>query len=163
MLTPGRVLPRMALVPLAATLALAACSRAGDALAEAAADRNAMEVPAPLAGDSGRRASAPLPLPPGFPEDVYLPPRYDIDSVVDMDGTTTVSLRAPGQVGALFGDADAAMARLGWQPTLSRRDAGDSAMLAFEKGSRTAVLSFARGHGDGGGVLVGLQLHERRQ
>ncbi|NZA25862.1 hypothetical protein H0E84_05655, partial [Luteimonas sp. SJ-92] len=108
-------------------------------------------------GDAG-----PLPLPAGFPGDVYLPPRYEIDSVLDMDGTTMVNLRVSGQVDALFADAGGAMTRLGWQRTLSRRDAGHSAVLAFEKGPRTAVLSFARGHG-AGDVTLGLQLHDRQQ
>lgn len=146
-------------------IALAGCSRTGEAVdaaiartGDGAIDRDAA---AAIESASARlRQGASLPLPADFPQDVYLPPGYDIDSVLDMDDAMVMSLRAPGGVDTLFVDARDAMSHLGWQRTLSRRDSNGRAVLAFEKGPRTAVLSFGRDH-DRGDVVIGLQLHER--
>lgn len=143
-------------------VALAGCSRTGDtfdaAIARVDGDKSATVaaavVPAPV------RPREPLPLPADFPQDVYLPPGYDIDSVLGMDGATVLSLRAPGRVGALFAEARSAMAHLGWQQTLSRQDSDGSAMLAFEKGPRAAVFSFGRDR-EADGAVIGLQLRDR--
>lgn len=94
------------------------------------------------------RPGATLSLPVDFPQDVFLPSGYTVDSVMDRDGLQVVSLRAPGRVSALFGDARDHMRARGWNEALAMQTAGDSAMLSFEKGSRAAVLSFNQGPQD---------------
>ncbi len=109
---------------------------------------------APQAGES-------LTLPEGFPEDVYLPRAYAVNSVMDLQDVSVLSLRAPGKVAALFSDARNAMRTQGWKQTLAAQHSVDTAMLAFEKdsdaGRRSATLSFNRNNGDEH-VIVGVQL-----
>lgn len=103
------------------------------------------------------RTGASLPLPQDFPRDVYLPPAYDIHSVLDMDDARVLNLRARGEVGELFADARIAMAHLGWQQMMAMQHADDSAMLSFEKGGRSVVLSFGGSRSDDE-VALGMQL-----
>ena len=100
-----------------------------------------------------------LALPADFPDDVYLPPGYRIDSLMDRGDLHVLSLRAPGRVSSLFEDARRSMDARGWKQALAMREAGDSAMLSYEKAERTTVLSF-NGSGDGrDAVTVSVQLH----
>src|SRR3546814_14080210 len=61
---------------------------------------------------------------------------------MDRGTLRVVSLQAPGQVSALFGDARASMDLRGWKQVMAMRDATDSALLTYEKDDRAAVLSF---------------------
>src|SRR5690606_5036320 len=104
------------------------------------------------AGVAAARGEA-LPLPADFPDDVYLPPDYRIDSLMDRGNLRVVSLRAPGQVSSLFEAARSSMGERGWKQTLAMREAGDSAMLSYEKADRTTVLSFSDPGDDRGAVV----------
>ncbi|WP_149195377.1 hypothetical protein [Luteimonas suaedae] len=141
-------------------IALAGCSRTGETVDAAIARSDGGEPAAMAVVPTPVRPRAPLPLPADFPEDVYLPPGYGIDSVLDMEGATVLSLRAAGPAGALFAETRSAMMHLGWRQTLSRQDSDGSAMLAFEKGPRAAVFSFGR-EPEAGGTVIGLQLRDR--
>lgn len=143
-------------------IVLAGCSRTGDALDAAIArtdGRDPAESSAAVA-PTPARPRVPPPLPADFPQDIQLPAGYDIDSVLDMDDGTVLGLRAPGRAGDLFAETRSAMTQLGWQQVLARQDSDGNAMLAFEKGPRSAVFSFGRDH-DGDGVVIGLQLRDR--
>lgn len=161
---------------LAAALAVACaapgCQRAGDPFAEAAierATRTQIEaargaLPAEQGGTGTEQAGRSLPLPTHFPGDIYLPRGYRVNSVMDLQDVSVLSLSAPGQVDALFADARASMQAQGWRQTLSAQHSVDAAMLAFEKdagpGLRSTTLSFNRNHGDDR-VIVGVQLRQR--
>lgn len=100
---------------------------------------------------------ATLPLPEDFPDDIYLPRDYRINSVMDRGDMQVISLQAPGQVSGLFGAARDSMDRHGWKQTLAMQNSTDNAVLTYEKERRAAVLSFNSGHGVAG-VTVSVQL-----
>ncbi|TWT19255.1 hypothetical protein FQY83_12925 [Luteimonas marina] len=150
---------------------LGGCQRAGNPIAEAAIQR-ATEHQGGTAQDTGQHAARgdgraspqsreSLTLPEGFPEDVYLPRAYAVNSVMDLQDVSVLSLRAPGKVASLYSDARDAMRTQGWKQTLAAQHSVDTAMLAFEKdsdaGRRSATLSFNRNNGDEH-VIVGVQL-----
>jgi len=157
-----------------ALLALAGCQRDEDRLTQAAierashgradVDRDGRQV-ALRAGDGGvaMRAGESLPLPADFPADVYLPDGYAVNSVMDLQGVSMVSLSAPGELSSLFKAAREGMQAQGWTQTLSAQHSVDAAMLAFEKPAdgarRSATLSFNRNNGDDR-VTVGVQLRQ---
>lgn len=139
-------------------LAFAGCSPSREALSQAGAagptvpPLTADDVPVPaLAVDEA------LALPENFPDDVYLPSDYRLTSVMDRGGLRVLSLQAPGRVPLLFDAARRAMRDSGWTQTIAVQDAGDTAMLGWEKERRAAVLSL---HAGGGGVAMSLQLRE---
>ena len=153
-------------------LALAGCQRTEDGLTKAAIEqatraqaglgyeaRSAATGDGPLVAEAG----ASLPLPSDFPQDVYLPERYAVNSVMDLPDVSVVNLSAPGEVSALFSAARARMQAQGWTQTLAAQHSTDAAMLAFEKpvdgARRGATLSFNRSNG-GGEVVVGVQLRK---
>src|SRR3546814_1493917 len=80
---------------------------------------------------------------------------YRINSLMDRGTLRVVSLQAPGQVSALFGDARVSMDLRGWKQVLAMRDATDSALLTYEKDDRAAVLSFNDDRS--GGVTINVQ------
>lgn len=150
------------------------CQRAGDRLTEAAIQRATVGA----GGDAGgidARARGPgmaaaaiesLSLPDGFPHDVYLPRGYAVNSVVDLQDVSVLSLSAPGRVSTLFGSARETMRAQGWRQTLAAQHSVDAAMLAFEKEAdgqlRRTTLSFNRSHGEDR-VIVGVQLRRDLQ
>lgn len=163
-----RLLPAVTAV----VLVLSGCQKAADAATEAAIERASgqkMEVDrdgdrVSIRTEDGEvtlEAGEALPLPADFPKDVYLPGRYDVDSVMDMGGMRVVNLTTRGKVSAVFAEAQQAMARAGWKQTMSMQHSADNAVLSFEKDARAAVLSFNRGEGDG--VVMGVQLRQQRQ
>src|SRR3546814_9386054 len=109
----------------------------------------------------GARGGGALALPDDFPDDIYLPADYRINSLMDRGTLRVVSLQAPGQVSALFGDARVSMDLRGWKQVLAMRDAPDSALLTYEKDERAAVLSFT--DDSSGGVTINVQLRERSE
>lgn len=156
-----------------AVLALSGCQKAADAATEAAIERASggkVEVDrdgdrVSFKTDQGERldmqAGESLPLPADFPKDVWLPGRYDVNSVMDMAGVQVVSVRTQGKVAGLHADARAAMAEAGWKQTMSMQHSADNAMLSFEKDKRAAVLSFNRI--DGSDVAMSVQLRREKQ
>ncbi|TYT26226.1 hypothetical protein FZO89_08100 [Luteimonas viscosa] len=162
---------RLCTAMLAVASLLPGCQRAGNSIAETAIERATRgygDAADTAPGHSGVRAPAgadSLALPGHFPEDVYLPDGYRVNSVMDLQDVSVLSLSAPGEVGPLFVAARDAMQAQGWTQTLAAQHSVDTAMLAFEKdggdGARSATLSFNRNNGDER-VIVGVQLRQRR-
>lgn len=144
-------------------VALAGCPQSRDAFVESAREPAVRALPA-YTGQSahatayGTHGGGTLDLPDDFPDDIYLPADYRINSLMDRGALRVVSLQAPGQVSALFGDARASMDHRGWKQTMAMRDATDSALLSYEKDDRAAVLSFSDDRS--GGVTINVQLRE---
>lgn len=154
--------PVLPLVMILAWLAVPGCQRAVDPLGEAALAHAADARRVMHAGEATvGHGQAMLPLPADFPEDVFLPAGYRVESLLALDGARVVKLRAPGQVAPLFDDARSSMAALGWDEQLAVVHAADSAMASFEKGTRSTVLSL--GKGERGEVVLSLQLRDRPQ
>ncbi|GAA4856289.1 hypothetical protein GCM10023332_04940 [Luteimonas vadosa] len=154
-------------------LALPACEKAADAATESAIERaSGQQVDVDRDGDrlsvktaDGEfvvQSGESLPLPADFPDDVYLPDRYSVNSVMDMGGTRMVSVTTQGKVAGIFGAAQQAMAKAGWTQTMSMQHSVDTAMLSYEKDHRAAVLSFNKGEGSDG-VVMGVQLRTETQ
>jgi hypothetical protein len=101
-----------------------------------------------------------LPLPESFPNDVYLPKRYRVRSVLDVAGTQVISLSTEGEAMALFTEVRESMQSQGWKQTMSMQHDDHNGMLAFEKDKRNAVLSINGGDSDE--VQIGVQLRERQ-
>lgn len=151
---------------LALLVAASGCRQSREAFADSALEPAAIRMPAPEAPGATAREPGPaldargetLPLPADFPDDVYLPAGYRIDSLMDRGNLRVVSLRAPGRVSTLFDAARTSMRGRGWKQTLAMRDAGDSAMLTYEKADRVAVLSFDDDARGAGAVTMSVQL-----
>lgn len=168
MRTRIRILPLLAAS--LATVALAGCQKTQEALADSAIERaSGGQLQVQRDGDAvtfldgegslAMRSGEALPLPEDFPDDVYLPTDYRINSVMDMDGVRVISLQAPGRVSGLFGAAREAMGRQGWKQTMAMQNAADTAMLSFEKDQRAAVLSFNGSRGED--VTMSVQVRSR--
>lgn len=160
---------------LALVLAAGACKKVGESAADAAieratgvkVDRDGDQVTLHSKdGDLAIRTGESVALPDDFPDDVYLPADYQVNSVMDLQGVSMISLTAPGQVSSLFAAAREAMQAQGWTQSMSAQHSADTAILAFEKGEdeqrRNATLSFNRNNGDEH-VIVGVQLQGPRQ
>lgn len=172
------VCARFAAVSLvAATLAVAGCQRARDTATAVAIERatgGQLETGRegdrlglrPPDGTLSIHGGDAVPLPADFPRDVYLPARYQVNSVMDLQGVSVISLSVPGQLSALYADARDRMQAEGWTQAMAAQHSSDTALLAFEKGSgpaqRSALLSFNRNNGDER-VIVGLQLQRGQQ
>ncbi|MGI8561854.1 MAG: hypothetical protein ACR2J7_10590 [Luteimonas sp.] len=165
----SRLLPLLA----CAVFSIAGCQKATEAATEAAiarasgqkveVDRDGGHVRIKTAdGELNMQAGESLPLPADFPKDIYLPGRYDVNSVMDMGGMQVVSVSTRGKVSGVFAEAQQAMADAGWKQTLSMQHSADNAMLSYEKDARAAVLSFNKGEG-GDGVVMGVQLREGKE
>src|SRR3546814_12620156 len=61
-------------------------------------------------------------LPAGFPEDVFLPADYKVDSTLASGDFTMVTLRAPGEVAALADQARIGMESAGWEQQMMAGD-----------------------------------------
>jgi hypothetical protein len=165
----SRLLPALA----CAALCLAGCQKAADTATEVAieragggkveVDRDGDRVSLKTEqGELNMQAGESLPLPADFPKDIWLPKRYDVNSVMDMAGVQVVSVRTQGKVTGLHADARAAMTEAGWKQTMSMQHSADNAMLSFEKDQRAAVLSF-NGADNGDGVVMSVQLRQEKQ
>jgi hypothetical protein len=142
--------------------ATAGCRQSREAFAESPLEHPDLRLPVHDAARPARERphfahGDALSLPGDFPSDIYLPASYRIDSLMDRGALRVVSLRAPGRVSTLFEAARASMDGRGWKQTLAMRDASNGALLNYEKGDRTAVLSFSDDHG-AGAVTMNVQL-----
>lgn len=144
------------------------CHRAADAAAEVAIERaSGQSVSVDRDGDRLRISTADgdmhiaggdgMALPADFPDDLFLPARYGVTSVMDVGGARLVSLESDGAVTTAFEAARSAMAGKGWSQTLAMQQP-DSAMLGFSHGEREATYTFTR-HASGP-LLVGIQLRD---
>lgn len=131
---------------------LVACSGSPEApLAGEHADEVVTRGDEPMTISSGDGAQ----LPANFPDDVYLPGDYTIESVLDSDGFSMVAVHTDGEVDALAEEASRQMLDGGWKENMA---AGDerSRIMTFQNARTIAALSFDR-HDDGG-VLYSVQL-----
>lgn len=96
-------------------------------------------------------------LPANFPQDVYLPPKYTVSSVMEMDSTQLVALSAEGDVAQLYAEARARMEKEGWKQTMAMQGSANDGLLAYEKGERKATVSF-NAEPENQTVAVGLQI-----
>ena len=153
---------QLSVTALVAVVLLCGCQRAGHPIAAAIEHATRGPGDGNVAGQPGGHGS--LTLPAGFPDDVYLPPSYRVNSAMDLPNASVLSLSVPGDVDALFAAAREAMRVDGWTQTLAARHSADTAMLAFEKpvtgGARSATLSFNRNLGDEH-VILGVHLRQR--
>ncbi len=167
------VLPCLALSLSLAIIALPGCRKSQESMADTAIERaSGGKVKVSREGDrmtikteQGEMAvqnGEALPLPRDFPDDVYLPKGYRINSVMDMGDAQVLSLQASGKVSALFDTAREAMDKQGWKQTMSMQNSTETAMLAYEKGGRAAVLSFNSNRGEPG-VTMSVQLSDKAQ
>ena len=164
-------MPLLILASLGA-LAASGCHRAADAATEAAIERaSGQKVSIDRDGQRMRIATADgeavidagqgVALPADFPDDLFLPARYGVTSVMDVGGARLVNLESDGALPSMFEAARQAMTGKGWSQTLAMQQA-DSAMLGFSQDGREATYTFTR-HADGP-LLVGIQLRvDRRQ
>lgn len=157
----------------ATVVALGGCRKSQESIADAAIERasggkvkvdrdgDRMTIKTDQ-GEMAVQSGEALPLPKDFPGDVYLPPGYRINSVMDLGGAKVLSLQADGKVSVLFDAARAAMDKQGWKQTMAMQNSTDTAMLAYEKDQRAAVLSFNDNSGDSG-VTMSVQLRDKSQ
>lgn len=149
-------------------LAATGCRNAADAAAEAAIERASgqqVEVDRDgsrvrIDGEGGTMAIAAgsgVALPADFPDDLFLPATYGVNSVMDIGGARLVNLESDGSVASMFDAARAEMERGGWSQTLAMQQA-DSAMLGFSRDGRDATYTFTPRNG--GQVMVGIQLRD---
>jgi hypothetical protein len=101
-----------------------------------------------------------LALPADFPADVYLPPGYQVKSLMNVAQASIVQLAAPGSLAELSGAADAAMLGHGWKQTMAMQQ-DDFRMYSYEKSERAASLTLSPG--EGGQVQLSMQLRHGRQ
>ena len=159
----------------AATLSASGCKRAGEAAADAAiVAASGGKVDVSHDGDTttiksadGRQTmtvstGADAALPAGFPEDVFLPGDYKVESAMEMPNAVIAHVLTPGTLDAITSDADKAMRAQGWQRQANLVDSPMAQIQMWEKGERHATLTLANDKAQGG-VQVGYQLASSKQ
>jgi hypothetical protein len=156
-----------------ASLALVACGKSpGERAAEAAiehatgqkANVDAKTGEVVIESKDGQKMrvaggdSATLPV--AFPKDVYLPPKYKVLSVMEMQDVMVVQLDVPGELAALAAQSGQKMAADGWKQTMSMQAAQGQHVTMYEKEKRQATVSFA--DDDAPGVKLNLQLAKQQ-
>lgn len=153
----------LALTLIAAVATLPACKKAQDAAVAAAIeqatgakvdkDGNALtiktdkgEMKVVTAEDGGS-----VPLPAGFPGDIYLPAGHKVASVMDLAGAPMVNLTTPAAMAAVYADADKAMQAGGWKRELAMQSS-DGSTLAYTKDKRQVFYQLL--NADGGGTQL---------
>ncbi len=156
-----------------AALALAACGKsAGERAAEAAiehatgqkANVDAKSGEVVLESKDGTQTriasgdSAKLPV--AFPKDVYLPAKYKVLSVMEMQDVMVVQLDVPDALASLTDASGKKMAADGWKQMMSMQAAEGQHVTMYEKDKRQATVSFA----DDGepGVKLNYQLSKQQ-
>src|SRR3546814_13180772 len=89
-------------------VALGGCPQSRDAFVESAREPAARALPAYTGQPAhatvlGARGGGELALPDDFPDDLYLPADYRINSLMDRGTLRVVSLQAPGPIGRATG------------------------------------------------------------
>lgn len=153
----------LGLALIAAVTVLPACKKAQDAAVEAAiekatgakVDKDGNAVTIKTEGGEMKIATAEdggsVPLPAGFPSDVFLPGSHKVASAMDMGGMQMVNLTAPAAMAAVYADADKAMQGGGWKREMAMQSSDDST-LAYSKDKRQ--VNYQMSHADGGGTQL---------
>lgn len=94
-------------------------------------------------------------LPRDFPDDVYLPSAFVVESTLAMDQDLFVALAVDEDVPEVYAAARTVMAGHGWTETMAALENNQNGLMSYEKADRAAVLSLARGDD---GTTMGLQL-----
>lgn len=97
-------------------------------------------------------------LPANFPNNVFLPDDYTIESALDSTDFSMVSLRTVGDVGPLAHAASEYMQSGGWKQSMMAGDE-QSRILTFQNADSVAALSFDRAED---GVVYSVQLSPAR-
>src|SRR5690606_11498063 len=116
--------PVLFLLTTAAMLSTAGCQRTADAATEAALERaSGHEVAIDRDGKRARiltpdgeinlATGGGMPLPDDFPADLFLPPTYAVNSVMEVGDARLVNMESEGTVAAMFDAARSAMQRRG--------------------------------------------------
>lgn len=142
---------RMKCIAIAAVAAmgLAGCGESGsEAAAEAMAGQVlGQDVEIDEEGDTvtigGVRISSgdAAKVPDGFPEDVYLPAEYALESVMESEESTTLQMSTGVAADQLYADAVAAMTGQGWTQGMSLPPTDGVGLASFEKDDRRASIS----------------------
>ena len=166
---------KTALVAAAAMLLATACAKSPqERMAEAAIERAAggdVDVQrdgeqVTITTDEGSMkmsAGEALSLPADFPDDVYLPGSYKVNSVMDMGQVKAINLTTPLRVTQLFAEAGSAMKAQGWKQKMAMQQAAGNAILSFEKDKRGVSLSFIESRSGDGNTIVSVQLQQTVQ
>lgn len=140
---------RMLSVILVMTIGLAACGESdGDTAAEQTAGDAVEEESSEAEGttvtvrgvrmSSGKDAE----LPADFPKDVYLPPRYKLESVIQSADTTTLGMTTGDAYDKVFASSLASMKSQGWTQDFNVSPSDEGTALAhFTKDGRRAALA----------------------
>lgn len=104
-------------------------------------------------GEMRVQAGMDLKLPADFPDDVYLPTKYSVNSVMDMGPVKMIALSTPQAVPVLFAQAGSTMHAKGWKQLSAMQHASGNAMLAFQKDRREVALSFNQSRSATGTVM----------
>lgn len=104
-------------------------------------------------GEMRVQAGMDLKLPADFPDDVYLPSKYSVNSVMDMGPVKMIALSTPQAVPVLFAQAGSTMHAKGWKQLSAMQHASGNAMLAFQKDRREVALSFNQSRSATGTVM----------
>ena len=153
----------LALALIAAVAALPACKKAQDAAVEAAMEKasgmkvdkdgNAVtikteqgDLKVTTAEDGGS-----VPLPAGFPTDIYLPDGHKVASAMELGGAQMVNLTTAADMAAVHAATDKAMQDGGWKREMAMQT-GDGSSLAYSKDKRQAFYQLV--NADGGGTQL---------
>ena len=82
-----------------------------------------------------------MPLPEGFPDDVYLPDDYEVTTTTDNADTRTTYFKTSGDLEALFDAASRGMQEKGWTVTGTMKQSPTAHSLMFAKGQRTGGIN----------------------
>ena len=148
----------------AALLCLAGCKKAQDAEVEAAIERaTGAKVDkdghtVTLKTDKGeiKIASAEdgesVPLPSGFPEDIYMPGKHKVASAMDIAGAQMVNLTTPEAVAEISAGVEQTMQAQGWKREMAMQADGSSTLM-YSKDKRHVVYQMVKAD-DGGTQLA---------
>lgn len=154
----------LSLALIAAVAALPACKKAQDAAVEAAMEKttgmkvdkdgNAVTIKTEQ-GDlkvATAEEGGSVPLPAGFPSDIYLPDGHKVASAMELGGAQMVNLTTAADMAAVHAAADKAMQDGGWKREMAMQT-GDSSSLAYSKDKRQVFYQLMKGE-EGGTQLA---------
>lgn len=155
----------LALALIAAVAALPACKKAQDAAVEAAMEKasgmkvdkdgNAVtikteqgDLKVTTAEDGGS-----VPLPAGFPSDIYLPDGHKVASAMALGGTQMVNLTTAADMAAVHAATDKAMQDGSWKREMEMKTS-DGSSLAYSKDKRQVFYQLLKAEEGGTQVAI---------